>query len=238
MKTSKIKIWVSSFLAFLCFCSFTYNLAHSASWDQYNQYLVTLLHDETDPFFPDTIRHSFLRVGVKATSSVCMVGEYSRLCDVGSLYGMMSFPTYADTFHNFVGIRAIWSKDSSFALPHVGESNVALKSIATTTEMQYWYATEEGANVPQICIYPPPDTSGGEWDSVLVFAYGTPHIEYMHPAYDHLVVLYALHLCYLRQGEKDVAQFIGNIFNSLRQDMYVITEGREVDVTIGKKVIP
>jgi len=60
----------------------------------------------------------------------------------------------------------------------------------------------------------------------------------MNPAYDHLVVFYGLYLCYLRHGEREIAKYIKNIYDSLLQDIYVITEGRQIDVTIKEKVIP
>jgi len=236
------KIKICLLILFILFCSS--QRIYASDWDQINRWLVMLLNDETEPFFPNTITAEFLRLGVRKTSTVCRTSEFKFICEVApdtaADPGQIRKPAFIDSFRTIINYTAVWSKDSSYALPQIGSRDVARKSIYTDSEMRYWYVSRKAVMEPNIYVYPAP----ADTDTVIIFGYGIPEAgaanepRYMNPAYDHLVVFYGLYLCYLRHGEGEIARYIKSIYESLLQDMFVITEGRQVDATIKKKVIP
>lgn len=237
---SKIK---AVLLFVFMFCVFQFSFPHPAHtvtrFERMDIWLTLLLGDETDPFFPDTVRHDFLRYGIKKVGGVCNIAGFRKVCKVypstGSIFfvGSVSLPDWTNEFHSIIDYDAVWKGDSSLALQRIKSTDVARVSIYTSEEIQYWFTGDYLTGEPRLYVYPAP----ADTDTVIVFGHGIPKDSYVNPAYDHLVVIYALYLCYQQQREGEIAKFIKSIFDSLLQDMYVITEGKTVDVTIKEKVI-
>jgi len=151
----KIKLCLLIF--FILFCSNQH--IYASDWGQINRWLVMLLNDETDPFFPNTVRAEFLRLGIRKTSTVCRTAEFRVTGKVVPYTavnpGEIIHPSLIDSFRTIINYMAIWNKDSSYALPQIGSKDVARKNIYTDSEMQYWFIRRGAVVGPAFAVYPP-----------------------------------------------------------------------------------
>jgi len=210
--------------------------------------LKRLLNDETDPFFPDSIRWDFLAIGMKKCATLCdqvgnfrmehYVGDSARLA-TGEAFKVPPFDI-SSIFSSgtpITKITNIWLKDTTYALVEIKAKDVAQKKIATSEPIRYWYKQYSPGATVRLGVYPAPIESTAIW----IFGSCAPlwaDTSYLNPGFENEVVLYALYLCKQRQGEHEVANFIKQIAINEILDLKAILENRPVDVTIAKEVVP
>lgn len=201
--------------------------------------LKLLLNDETDPLYPDSIRLDFLAMGMKKCATLCKyaatIRTSSYISGTGSRTSVQDY-----SYSGLTGVtivRGVKLTGVDYALWKMTHSDIGLKKIATSTPVRYWYEGPRDGRDVRIGVY----NAVTESTNVELFLSGIPawaDTSTLHPAFENETVLYALYLCKLRQGERDIANFIRQIATNEILDMKAILENRPFDVTIAKEVVP
>jgi len=207
--------------------------------------LKLLLNDETNPFYPDSIRIDFINMSLKKCGQLSyMAADFAVKCSVMTAFPDWILPatlldgTGFSSNTPITKIQYVLLANDDYGLMQIHPKDIAQKKIATTEPARYWYEqSRTGANGFFLRVYPKVDTKTIVW----VFGSVAPlwaDTAFLNPAFENEVVLYALYLCKQRQGEHEVANFIRQIAINEIMDLKAILENRPVDVTVAKEVVP
>jgi hypothetical protein len=198
-----------------------------------------LLDEETTPFFPDTVRHTFVNAAMIHISGRCKFAAQ----DMDTAYIPGTGNNSSIVWNKNPGVKSVTEilgiklKGQDRGLMRVEKKHLGLDRIRTDLGAEFWYYTSFNYPRPTIGIYNMVTESTAveiyysgiaDWDSCRAFKH------YFH----NEAALYALYLAKLRRGETEVANFIRQIAENEIMDLKVILESRQPDITVKQEVLP
>ena len=201
--------------------------------------LKFLLNDETDPFFPDTVRKILISTAMHTISASCKYASTAKdeayIPGTGNITSVADF-NFSKGGQHICNILGVKLKDTDYGLLRVNKQDIGLDKITTDQGAKYWYITSWDAYAPGMGVYNGVSESTAveiyfstvaDWDSSRAF----------RRCFENEAVLYSLYLCYLRQGETEIAEFIKQIAVNEILDLKAILENHPVDITLAKESI-